>query len=215
MSSREAPSESRTERRKEETRRKIISVAMELFHSLGFDATTMEQIAEEADIARKTLYNHFPVKEAILEEYVRRLAQDNAGAVPAVMEKLPDTQARLIALLYGGLENVMADLGQELLERYTVYHARNLYQLVKEPGLRSGINDFYAGVFAQGQETGEIRPDIPSEVLATKLRLMHNYTVMSWLADPESFPLLENVTGDVEIFLEGAGNRPENNRQDN
>ena len=66
---------SRVERKKEETKRKIIEVALNLFKQQGFEATTMEQIASVVDIAKGTLYNYFPVKEAILNEYIQRAFQ--------------------------------------------------------------------------------------------------------------------------------------------
>jgi AcrR family transcriptional regulator len=56
---------------KEETRRKILDAAAELFRSRGFDATTTRDIAREAGIAAGTLFNYFVSKEAI----VARLAE--------------------------------------------------------------------------------------------------------------------------------------------
>src|SRR6185369_17555226 len=44
----------------------IASIASRLFERDGFDAVTMELIATEADVAKGTLYNHFPTKEAVL-----------------------------------------------------------------------------------------------------------------------------------------------------
>lgn len=38
----------------------ILSVAMRLFKEQGVNATSMEQIAQEVDIAEGTLYNYFP-----------------------------------------------------------------------------------------------------------------------------------------------------------
>ena len=69
--------DNRTERKKKDSRRKIIGVAMDLFKKQGFDATTMEQIADEADIARATLYSYFPVKEAILHLHVQKSDQES------------------------------------------------------------------------------------------------------------------------------------------
>ena len=63
---------SRVERKKEKTKQQILTVALRLFKQHGFDVTTMEQIAEEADIAKGTLYNYFPAKETIISEYVQR-----------------------------------------------------------------------------------------------------------------------------------------------
>lgn len=40
---------------------------MALFVEKGFDSTTMEDIAELADVARATVFNHFPRKSAFLD----------------------------------------------------------------------------------------------------------------------------------------------------
>lgn len=57
----------------------------------------MEQIAEESDVARKTLYNHFPVKEAIVDEYVRDISRGLAQEAQEILQNLPDTRSRLLA----------------------------------------------------------------------------------------------------------------------
>ena len=56
----------RVERKKEETREKIIRVAMKLFMDQGLESTTMEQIAAQVDIAKGTLYNYFEDREALI-----------------------------------------------------------------------------------------------------------------------------------------------------
>ena len=48
---------SRRERRKEETRRRLLTAAERLFHAKGFEATTVEEIAAAADIAKGTFFN--------------------------------------------------------------------------------------------------------------------------------------------------------------
>jgi len=56
----------RRARQRERTRRRILEAALELFCSRGYASTTMDDIADRADIARRTLFNHFPAKQAIL-----------------------------------------------------------------------------------------------------------------------------------------------------
>lgn len=50
------------------TRAQIASVAVELFIAQGYDETTMEQIAEAAEIGSSTLYRYFPSKELLILE---------------------------------------------------------------------------------------------------------------------------------------------------
>ncbi|WP_025156393.1 TetR/AcrR family transcriptional regulator [Leifsonia aquatica] len=54
------------EKKAARTRGQILDAAAELFLSQGYDETTMEQIAESADIAPSTLYRYFPSKDLLL-----------------------------------------------------------------------------------------------------------------------------------------------------
>ncbi|MCE7002945.1 TetR/AcrR family transcriptional regulator [Kibdelosporangium philippinense] len=58
--------DSRRERKKQQTRRLISEVALELFISQGYEQTTVAQIAAAADVATKTFFNYFPSKEDVL-----------------------------------------------------------------------------------------------------------------------------------------------------
>jgi AcrR family transcriptional regulator len=54
------------DRKKDATRQQIEDVAWELFTTQGFDETTVQQIAEHANVAPRTFFRYFPTKEAVL-----------------------------------------------------------------------------------------------------------------------------------------------------
>jgi AcrR family transcriptional regulator len=54
------------ERKKRATRAAIHDAAMALFAARGFGATTIDQIAERADLSRATVFTHFATKEDIV-----------------------------------------------------------------------------------------------------------------------------------------------------
>lgn len=56
------------ERNAERTRELILDTALPLFLKQGYDATTMEEIAEQAEIGTSTLYRYFPTKDALIME---------------------------------------------------------------------------------------------------------------------------------------------------
>lgn len=56
----------RRERKKQETRARIVEAGNRLFAKNGFEATTMEEIAAAADVGVGTLYNYFRAKERVL-----------------------------------------------------------------------------------------------------------------------------------------------------
>ena len=67
------------DRKKEVTRQAISNVATRLFVERGFDNVSVADVAHEADVARKTVFNYFPRKEDLVfdrEDEVRALARE-------------------------------------------------------------------------------------------------------------------------------------------
>jgi AcrR family transcriptional regulator len=56
----------RRERKKAVTRSSILQAAQELFLERGFDAVSVREIADRADVSPTTVFAHFPQKEALL-----------------------------------------------------------------------------------------------------------------------------------------------------
>lgn len=63
---------SRSERRKARTAAAIRDAAERLFISRGYSATTMEDLAEEADVAVGSIYAHFASKEGVYSALIER-----------------------------------------------------------------------------------------------------------------------------------------------
>ncbi|MDX3103463.1 substrate-binding domain-containing protein [Nonomuraea angiospora] len=116
----------RRERKKAETRRAIADAALRLFALRGFDAVTVNEVAEAADVSAKTVFNHFPVKEQLFFEHEPLLAGDPAemvrqrgpgGRVPVELGRLlraePVGDLALFGRIYRGSETLRA-YGREL-----------------------------------------------------------------------------------------------------
>jgi AcrR family transcriptional regulator len=193
----------RCERKREETHKKIIRIATELFRKQGFEATTLEQIAEEVDIARTTLYNHFPVKEAIVDAYAQDLIREHKTKMKHVWPELPDTRSRLTAVLFKQWEVAKSEFNMDMLRAFYVYRMQILFQSFKDRSLRSGFGDVLADIIRLGQETGEIKKDVSAKDAADLLDWIHANTVMHWIADPARFPIYERIKLSVDHFLDG------------
>ena len=190
----------RVERKKTEIRQKIIRVAMDLFQSQGFNNTTMEQIAEEADIARKTLYNHFPVKEAIVDDYVKGISKDAYQETLETLQNLPDTRSRLqytLGKLYEWVETNPEIIGISL-----GYRLKNMHQGAGYKG--GGSQNFIAEIIRLGQEAGEIRRDIPAKLLERQLDTLRMTVVLDWLNDTSKLELRKEMVKLADLFLDGA-----------
>ncbi len=54
-------------------RQRILNAAAELFYREGINATGVERLAAESSVSKRTLYQHFPSKTAVVEEYLRSI----------------------------------------------------------------------------------------------------------------------------------------------
>src|SRR5215469_13311212 len=98
------------ERKKARTRAAIREHALRLFREQGYDATTVEQIAEAADVSPSTFFRYFPTKEdVVLQDDLDLLAIGAFEAQPADLSP--------IAAFRAAAKDAFAALGDEELAR--------------------------------------------------------------------------------------------------
>jgi AcrR family transcriptional regulator len=90
------PSLGRRDRKRLETRNGLAAVALELFAERGFDAVTVNDIADRADVDPSTFFRHFGSKEAVIfldfDDAITRLG-DVVRAQPADLPLLETMRA--------------------------------------------------------------------------------------------------------------------------
>jgi AcrR family transcriptional regulator len=80
-------------------RQRIVAAAIRLFYREGINATGVERLATEASVSKRTLYQHFSSKDAVVEEYLRFIQQhvgDPLQPGPDDLRRTP--RARILAL---------------------------------------------------------------------------------------------------------------------
>ena len=93
------PGEGLRERKRRQTRERIARAAMDLFLEQGFEATTVDQIAEAADVSKRGFFDYFPVKEDVVAAWQDEFAEQLLSAVAARPAKEPMARAVEEALL--------------------------------------------------------------------------------------------------------------------
>lgn len=77
----------------------VIEAAIDEFRASGFDATSMDRIAARASVSKRTVYNHFPSKEALFAAILQQLWDaSKAGDAPGYRADQP-LRAQLVGLL--------------------------------------------------------------------------------------------------------------------
>lgn len=75
------------ERKRLERSDAIVDAATELFRGKGYEGTTMEEIAERADVSAPTLYRYFPTKAALLTAFFWKARDRRAGMLDDYFKK--------------------------------------------------------------------------------------------------------------------------------
>ena len=202
MNQQVAATGSRIERRKEKTRQTIVNAAMKLIKKNGYDATTMEQIAEKADIAKGTLYNYFPVKEAVVSEFIRRTSVEKNMERLAKLPSLPDTRSRMVTVFSELMVGVRAQ--KEIFEKYFVYQMQRLVSLQESDEPKSGLPLIGSAIIRLGQQSGELRSDAPVHILEDMFEAYFVEVVKQFYKDPEHFNDQMVIEQLVDLFLTGA-----------
>jgi AcrR family transcriptional regulator len=193
---------SRVERKKEETKNRIVAVAIKLFIEQGVDATTMEQIAEEVDIAKGTLYNYFSVKEAIISEFIQQSFETENPKTILELEKLPDTRVRMLTIMKLLIEGVQQY--RDIFKKFMVYRMKSMISFDVDESERSGISNLAEVIITLGQKNNEIRKDVPKELIINLFEFVFIEIVKQFYSKPDGFNKSEVIEQCVELFINGV-----------
>jgi len=142
---------------------RIVEAARAHFFSHGFRSVTMDDLAEELAISKKTLYAHFPSKIALLEAV---LADKFAG----VEAKLKEIKRAYPHDFPAALHELLANTQRELDEikpsfvRDMRQKAPQVFKIV-ERRRANLIERFFGKLFIEGQRTGMVRKDLPAKLM--------------------------------------------------
>ncbi|MCS7162354.1 MAG: TetR/AcrR family transcriptional regulator [Bacteroidia bacterium] len=141
----------------------IIATAQRFFMQQGIRATTMDQIAEALGISKKTLYEHFISKEALVAACAEALLDQMEAKMQELRQKHhQDILAAMTAIAnyaYGTLTSLNPVLFSEL--RRLLPHLR----LLIIPRIQQIILRHLSLSLEQGIQEGVFRPDLPKDFI--------------------------------------------------
>lgn len=152
---------SRRERKKERTRQEVYAAAMKLFAERSYHEVTVEEICEEADVARTTFFAHFPSKSALLREYSRvvatRFRESHWDSQASATEQL-----RALATLV--MQTWFAQA--EVMGAMLVESSRPSFARLESDEETNPIHELVEDIIRRGHTRRELRPRIAADVAA-------------------------------------------------
>jgi len=189
--------QSRVGRRRSTTRHQITDVAIELFAGRGFDEVSVDDVAEAAGIARRTLFRYYPSKNAIpwgdFDAHLQHLRELLAAVDPAVPTEKALRGALLSFNTFDESEIPRHRLRMQVILRSTELQA---YSLTMYAGWRSVIAEFVAT--RCGSKPGGLVPQtVAWSMLGVALSAYEH-----WLAD-ESVSLTHALGAAFDVVRPG------------
>jgi AcrR family transcriptional regulator len=187
---------SRRERKKRETRQRLMETALRLFREHGYDATTVEEITEAADVAKGTFFNYFETKEAVLPALAGlRLQQLEESLLPE-----HDAPASPVARIKLALRLVAEDPLSDPVLTQRIFAAGMRHQ-----GMHPvhALMKLLSEQVRQAQAAGEIRADLDPLYLGSVIRATFFQQIMLWHCGYRPTPLPELLDETVDLLLDG------------
>jgi len=142
-----------------ETRVSILQHAIRRFREMGFDATTMRDVADTANVAIGAAYYYFPSKEAIVQAYYDEVQNEHARRVAgALAARKLNLEQRLRIAFHTKFDILAHD--RKLLGALFRYSADPLHPLSVFSSASSPVREASMSVFAQAVGDEKLPDDI-------------------------------------------------------
>ena len=172
------------QRKKDSSRRAIEDAAWELFAEQGYEETSINDIAERANVAPRTFFRYFPTKEAVMYPQFDELLE----SVRNEFHKRPADEP-VITSLFESFEVLGGSLEGE------ASRARARMEMMKRPGQRPPGTEYFRTRLAEttaelvleregGGEDARMRARLASGVVSLLIDTAHNCWIEAGAHEP-------------------------------
>lgn len=188
----------RRERKKINSKKAIVDAAVKLFSQKGYQETAIADIMNEADLGIGTFYNYFQSKEEILKSLLSGIVEEiNQFFETLLKEPKPATVVLTEMVL---LTAEILDKNRFVLPLFL--SAANKSAMPKEHmQAASGLTfkSIFNTIIKSGQEKGEFRKDIPSELITEMFHSVFQAASFSSL----EMSFMTNIKYKLRLILDG------------
>lgn len=188
----------------------ILFAAAGLFSIKGFENTTVDEIAAQANVGKGTIYLYFKNKEHILVE----ILEDSLNQIYEIFESATTSPG-----------NFLDQLQQVFYNSFIFFEAnRNLFQIFHKASLKFSMNEkqrlnfkekqknssiVLTEFFKRGIHEGFLRPEVPKYLTCAFSGILSQFAYEWLISEEQETQVTPEVISKIalQIFLTGAQNK--------
>lgn len=188
-------------RKKFQARQTILNAAAQQFELHGFANTSIAGIMQAAGLGVGTFYNYFSSKEEVLLTLSKNLREQVVKSISAA-GKVNQSSPELLELCCLCTSKLI-DENRFILPLFisASEHSDKPEQIGQS--LSPGFRELFEKIILHGQERGEFRSDVPSNIISEMIHSIYQTTAFSKL----EISFQENIKLKVKILLDGIRER--------
>jgi len=196
----------RRERRKLEVRGRIVDASAELFSERGVGATTVVEICDRADVAKKTFFNHFPTKQHAVRELACLAIDQLLAEIETARKQERGARDRLRHVFDQVAQNTaqVGPMGRELAKELI----HSLQGLESEPGQTRRLRNAFAALVRDGLANGDIAQRYEPETLAEFILGSYYALILNWVQF-DSFPIDRKARETADFLADALALAPQ------
>lgn len=187
-----------------DTRQSILDVSLNLFSQNGYDATSVAEICQLAQVSKGAFYHHFPSKQdlflALMESWLAsvdsffQMAGQSAESVPRALENMAEISGGLFDALEGGFPILLEFWTQASRHPAVWERAVAPYQRYLE---------YFSGIIQSGVDEGSFHTAIHPEHAARILTSMVMGLLLQATFDPDGTSWQEVTLFGIKMMING------------
>ena len=181
----------RRDRKKIQILNTLVTSAMELFVSKGFEETTIADITKSADLGIGTFYNYFHSKEDIIHHVLTQKLDQAENSLEKLNKSTIPSQEKI--------SQILVILGKIYEDNRQLFDLCINHLRLQQPPHGPQFKDILVSIIHEGQKNGDFRKTIPIEIIIE----MFMGLVKSAAISHSKIPFMENLTYKLDLFFNG------------
>lgn len=182
----------------EDTKKKILDGALQMFTQNGIKSITMDEIAESLSISKRTIYENFKDKSTLVTECLKYMHQTIDQKIKQISRESENTIVDMMETTQEWL-SLMKTFNPKFMSDLKNLDIPSEYSRQKE----MEIQIRQEMKLTKGQEEGLIRPDISVSIVSSSITDGMKQMIEKSIKDNPNIPAYKIITTFVKIYFRG------------